>query len=228
LLRASCSRPGSGVAAPRCRGAQPQLARVDWCFPAPHRFASPRTRHTACIPVVSAETTIASRTNPAGGRRKLPQAPGNPRKTTGEKPCSWGKSPLSPGQPGTAMTGLSRRRSRVRVPSLPSLEVPANRALRCLLRRQQSNPGSKRAALHERRTSTRMPKTPAKLPLCVCGSYNDSVGSQSVARPQATNDLRSVLDGPTLINAHRAPFRKLTCRRARRARPLATGREDRL
>jgi hypothetical protein len=35
-----------------------------------------------------------------------------------KKPCSRRESPPTPGQPGITMTGLSRRRSRVRVPSL--------------------------------------------------------------------------------------------------------------
>jgi hypothetical protein len=42
-------------------------------------------------------------------RRKLPQTPGNPRKATAKEPCI----------PGSVKTALSRRRSRVRVPSLP-------------------------------------------------------------------------------------------------------------
>jgi hypothetical protein len=41
-------------------------------------------------------------------------------------PCSRCKSPPTPDQPGSAKTDLSRRRSRVRVPSLPSLEAPAS------------------------------------------------------------------------------------------------------
>jgi hypothetical protein len=44
-------------------------------------------------------------------------------------------------------TGLSRRRPRVRVPSLPSLEVPANRQFRCLLRHRRPMSGSTRAAV---------------------------------------------------------------------------------
>jgi hypothetical protein len=66
------------------------------------------------------QTTLASRTHPAGGRRELPPVPGDPRKQPRETPCSRRESPLIPAQPGTTMTGLSRRRSRVRVPSLPS------------------------------------------------------------------------------------------------------------
>jgi hypothetical protein len=45
--------------------------------------------------------------------------PANPRKTRGAKACASRGFPRIPGQSGSAMTGLSRRRSRVRVPSLP-------------------------------------------------------------------------------------------------------------
>src|SRR5436190_3729744 len=68
----------------------------------------------------------AYRAHPARGSRKLPHAPGNPRKSTSRKPCSREESPPIPSQPRSAMTGLSRRRSRVRVPSLPFFEAPAN------------------------------------------------------------------------------------------------------
>jgi hypothetical protein len=42
------------------------------------------------------ETANSSRVHPARGCRKLPPAPGNPRKPTGERPCSRGKSPRIP------------------------------------------------------------------------------------------------------------------------------------
>jgi hypothetical protein len=61
----------------------------------------------------------ASRADPARCSRNFPQVPADPRKATGGNPCYGGKSPPIPAQPGTATTGLSRRRSRVRVPSLP-------------------------------------------------------------------------------------------------------------
>jgi hypothetical protein len=83
----------------------------------------------ARIRLVDGEDNAASRAHPAGGRRKLPPRPANPRNAGAGKPCSRRESPRVPAQPGSAMTGLSRRRSRVRVPSLPSLEVPANRHL---------------------------------------------------------------------------------------------------
>ena len=78
-------------------------------------------------PAVANSDNDPSRAYPAGGRRKLPQMPGNPRKPAGEKPCSSRKSPPTPAQPGTTKTGLSRRRSRVRVPSLPSQKPPGSR-----------------------------------------------------------------------------------------------------
>jgi hypothetical protein len=49
----------------------------------------------------------------------LPLAPANPRNASIGKPRSRREFPPIPAQPGSAMTGLSRRRSRVRVPSLP-------------------------------------------------------------------------------------------------------------
>src|SRR5437879_3903625 len=71
----------------------------------------------------------ASRTDPAGGRRKLPPAPGNPRQREVGMPCSRAESPPISAQPASTKTGLSRRRSRVRVPSLPPRKSPANRNL---------------------------------------------------------------------------------------------------
>jgi hypothetical protein len=65
----------------------------------------------------------------------LPAAPADPRSVLAEKPCSRRESPPIPAQPASAMTGRSRRRSRVRVPSLPFLlqrvgaHGPALRAL---------------------------------------------------------------------------------------------------
>jgi hypothetical protein len=67
----------------------------------------------------TAEATNSSRVHPAGGRRKPPLTPANPRKPPSENACSRSKSPRTAAQPGSTKTGLSRRRSRVRVPSLP-------------------------------------------------------------------------------------------------------------
>jgi hypothetical protein len=62
----------------------------------------------------------SSRADPAQGSRKRPPPPANPRDGTDRKPCPRRESPQIPAQLGSATTGLSRRRSRVRVPSLPS------------------------------------------------------------------------------------------------------------
>jgi hypothetical protein len=67
-----------------------------------------------------AETaTSASRADPVRGCRNYPRVPGNPHNPRGRKACSRRESPHIPAYPGSAVTGLSRRRSRVRVPSLP-------------------------------------------------------------------------------------------------------------
>jgi hypothetical protein len=78
--------------------------------------SAPRPVH---FPVVYNSGNDASRADPAGGRRKLPLTPANPRNVRGGKACSCRESTQVPAQPGSAMTGLSRRKSRVRVPSLP-------------------------------------------------------------------------------------------------------------
>ena len=60
---------------------------------------------------------------PRSSRRRWPQVLArtrHPRKAGEEKACSRVESPPIPAQTGSAMTGLSPRRSRVRVPSLPS------------------------------------------------------------------------------------------------------------
>jgi hypothetical protein len=70
---------------------------------------------------------------PRTSRRRSPE---NPRPPPEIPATRRAKNPLSPviqlipAQPGTTKTGLSRRRSRVRVPSLPSLEVSAFEPLR--------------------------------------------------------------------------------------------------
>jgi hypothetical protein len=74
------------------------------------------------LPLVVSYGRGTSRTYPARGRRKLPPIPGNPRNARVERPCSQLEYPPIPAQPGGAKTGLSRRRSRVRVPSLPSFK----------------------------------------------------------------------------------------------------------
>jgi hypothetical protein len=69
----------------------------------------------------------SSRAYPAGGRQKVSQIPCNPRSEGGRMACSYRKSPPIPAQRRTTKPGLSRPKSRLRVPSLPSLEEPANR-----------------------------------------------------------------------------------------------------
>jgi hypothetical protein len=61
----------------------------------------------------------------AGSSRLHPRIPA----TLGRKTLLTAESPRIPAQGGNAKTGLSRRRSRVRVPSLPSSKVSANRHL---------------------------------------------------------------------------------------------------
>ena len=57
-------------------------------------------------------------TPPATNAHSLGEGYGH-SKPSDEKSCSWRRSPPTPARPGTTTTGLSRRRSRVRVPSLP-------------------------------------------------------------------------------------------------------------
>jgi hypothetical protein len=97
------------------------------------RYASSRGYH-----VGFRSDNKSSRTHPARGRLKLPPAPAHPRKLPDEKPCSFGESPPIPAHPGTTMTGLSRRRSRVRVPSLPLL-TPRFTGTTTLLRRAEGS-----------------------------------------------------------------------------------------
>ena len=88
--------------------------------PAFVRDGIPRTSRSVC-----GLANTASRPHPARDRRKLPARPGNPRNARLGKARSRRQSPPIPAPPGSTMTGLSRRRSRVRVPSLPSPETPA-------------------------------------------------------------------------------------------------------
>jgi hypothetical protein len=87
-------------------------------------FAARETASRAHPTLFANTGNDSSRADPAGGSRKLPQVPANPRNGSAGKPCTRRKSPPIPAQAGSAMTGLSRRRSRVRVPSLPSRRLP--------------------------------------------------------------------------------------------------------
>jgi hypothetical protein len=89
------------------------------------RARRPRAPTRACShPVVDRFGNYSSRIDPAGGSRKPPPAPANPRNDRSGTACSRLESPPIPAQPGSAMTGLPRRRSRVRVPSLPPQKYP--------------------------------------------------------------------------------------------------------
>jgi hypothetical protein len=82
----------------------------------------------------------SSRAHPTRACPKAPPAPANPRNHRGGKPCDSREFPPIPAQPGSAMTGLSRRRSRVRVPSLPS-KSPGNSPILLSRPRTQSRLG---------------------------------------------------------------------------------------
>jgi hypothetical protein len=88
--------------------------------------AEPTTRsraHTVAVQTTTHPAYIPQEVD--GDCRLLPVIPASAR----GKPCSCPESPLTPAYPGSTKTGLSRRRSRVRVPSLPSRKVPATRHL---------------------------------------------------------------------------------------------------
>ena len=106
---------GRAPAPPRPSGMTPNRPRFD---PGPPADRSAGMRRPPPS-VVDSYDNATSRRYPAGRRRKLPPAPANYRKPTAGKTCSSRGSPPIPAQPGTTKTGLSRRRSRVRVPSLP-------------------------------------------------------------------------------------------------------------
>jgi hypothetical protein len=98
---------------------------------------------------------------------------------------------VAAGRGGCACTGLSRRRSRVRIPSLPSLKVPAKR--HPLLSDEAPAPGF-RAANGQRRAS-RVCRVPSPKLLqtappvfCLC---NRGSGLLLTLPPRATNDFRS-------------------------------------
>jgi hypothetical protein len=132
------------------------------------------------------------RSIPRSSRRRSPEAPDRARQfrnTRSGKPWSRGESPAIPAQAGSATTGLSRRRSRVRVPSLPSLEVPANRPVRLLLKRTERlrhGPHMAQTAVRRVRRSTRRG-----------GSSSESSGGQR--RQEATvPELRLAVGEPDL------------------------------
>jgi hypothetical protein len=114
------------------------------------RWRARRPPHPVDIPQFAAQATSLSRAHPAGGSRRSPPIPANPRNAEVGKPCSRRESPPIPAQAGSAMTGLSRRRSRVRVSSLPPLKAPANQqvALSDRARRVASWPNPVAQTIH--------------------------------------------------------------------------------
>jgi hypothetical protein len=105
--RSPTDRTDQGKPEPAAAGGSPQVAPT-----------LRRTPNTAQLTSVVKQGKASSRKYPARGPRNLPPAPANPRNSRAGKPCSGRESPPIPAQLGSAMTGLSRRRSRVRVPSL--------------------------------------------------------------------------------------------------------------
>ena len=74
----------------------------------------------------SAGFQLRQRCIPHISRRSPPEPPAHARESLyrkGRKTLLTGESPPIPAQPASAKTGLSRRRSRVRVPSLPFSET---------------------------------------------------------------------------------------------------------
>jgi hypothetical protein len=70
---------------------------------------------------ISSRSPARQRHIPCSSRGRSPDTPARARQSPQEssgKACSWRKSPPIPAQPASAKTGLSRRRSRVRVSSL--------------------------------------------------------------------------------------------------------------
>jgi hypothetical protein len=71
-----------------------------------------------------ARSLMRQRCIPRSSRTRPPEVPADPRQSPQHRPrktCSSSESPPMPAQPAGAKTGLSRRRWRVRVPSLPLL-----------------------------------------------------------------------------------------------------------
>ena len=119
-IRTRCSTPGTTASPSRgaSRRSTSQLERLGERHTAPPTPTPlpPSRVHPAAF---AYEDNAASRAHPAGGRRKSPPTPANPRNASVEKARSQRESPPIPAHPGITKTGLSRRRSRVRVPSLP-------------------------------------------------------------------------------------------------------------
>jgi hypothetical protein len=92
--------------------------------------ADPSPRVERRVPSAPASSQLGQRRIPHKSRGRPPEAPAhpaNPRNARVERPCSRRKSPPIPARPASAMTGLSRRRSRVRVPVAPAPRNTCNR-----------------------------------------------------------------------------------------------------
>jgi hypothetical protein len=127
-----CDFLGDIPSARRCPASSPTRPRA--CY-TPHGHShnalslKPMRTHLALesasvgTPNESLCLQLRQRPIPRSSRRRSPEAPARSRESPQgqrRKTCSRRESPPIPAQPGSAMTGLSRRRSRVRVPSLPS------------------------------------------------------------------------------------------------------------
>ena len=134
----------------------------------------------------------ASRADPARGSRKPSPTPANPRNARFERPALAGNPRLSPLSPGSAMTGLSRRRSRVRVPSLPSHELPAER----LVLAPNGSSVGRRERTKNARTSLNRPR-PAASP--ALRERRDARGSRPRSRAQGSD--RPVDGGVSRVRA---------------------------
>jgi len=87
--------------------------------------ADPSPRVERRVPSAPASSQLGQRRIPHKSRGRPPEVPAHPRESPqceGRKALLMAKSLPIPARPAGAMTGLSRQRSRVRVPSLPSLE----------------------------------------------------------------------------------------------------------
>ena len=139
-------------------------------------------------------------------RRKLPQAPANPRDAGGEKTRARRKSPPIPAYAESAMTGLSRRRSRVRVPSLPLKNILQFGIFCC--QHGRSRPPAFRAFPSSSRTRRKV---------AVCRHFRSSADCTRGAIPRPLHSATAfrlnpapktvpVEPGPAQLSREREPF----------------------
>ena len=125
----------------------------------------PRPRSRACRRPARGPRNI-SLFHQLGNSSSRADPAGDPRNASAGKPRARRESPPIPVQPANAMTGLSRRRSRVRVPSLPlkylqnSIFVPSqgaiDRRFLCIPLRSRTRNG--RQSPHEDGRAQRFPQ----------------------------------------------------------------------